>query len=274
MRGSAFASSRAVCLVVVLWLTILSLLAPPALAQVAVPEPGIPGGSGTPLSTPLSFSPLPDVYHTSPRYTAEAVAGRFTFDRTGYTLVVGGSTSSALSEAIGPELLSGTVKMQFEGLTHAMLVPERLLNGVVNEFSGPDSRGWRADALTYGALTYRQLYNGIDLRLEGLPGRFKGTYYVAPGADPGSIRWRFTGATSVEISRETGELWVELPAHPASYLIEGAPLVWQEAGTRKVIVPASYQMDAEGVISYALGSYDPTRPLVIDPVVSVLGPHE
>lgn len=191
------------------------------------------------------------------------------FDRMGYTLLTGASAPAVLPDVVGPDPQPDSVRMQFEGVTQASLVPERPLVGLVQDLSGPDGRTWRIAAPTYGALFYRQLYSGIDLRYEGLPGRFKGTFFVAPDADPANIRWQFTGAISVEISRETGELWVELPGRPATYLIEGAPLVWQEVGARKVIVPASYQMDADGVISYALGSYDPARPLVIDPVVGV-----
>jgi hypothetical protein len=269
MRRSAFASSRAVCLVVVFWLTILSLIVPAPRAGASGPEPAPQGGPGTPSSVPLSFSPLAEVRQSGPRYEAQATTGRFTFDRTGYTLLADTSASTALPDTIGPGRQPGAVRMQFEGATHATLVPEQPLIGLTGDLSAPDARSWRIAAPAYGMLTYRQLYAGIDLQYEGLPGRFKGTYLIAPEVDPRSIRWRFTGATSVEISRETGELWVELPGYPATYLIEGAPLVWQEAASHKVLVPASYQINGDGTISYALGAYDPARPLVIDPVVGV-----
>jgi len=38
-----------------------------------------------------------------------------------------------------------------------------------------------------------------------------------------------------------------------------------------VIVPASYEMGAQGVICHALESYGPGRLVVIDPLVSCIG---
>jgi hypothetical protein len=224
------------------------------------PQTSSPGGQ---VLASLSFAPLPDAYAGGTRYEAQGLSGRFTFDRDGYSLTM----NPRLSEA-NRDGKPAAVAMRFEGRAKPVIIPGRLLSGAINDTRGSDPTLRRTGAPTYETLTYRQLYRGIDLQYEGLPGRFKGTYIVAPGADPGLIRWRFVGATSVEIHRVTGELWVELPERQAGYLIEGAPLVWQEVGTRKVIVPARYEMDGDGVLRYALGAYDPTRPLVIDPVVS------
>lgn len=241
-----------------------------------------------PVVPPLSFAPLPATLlpaspYDAPRYAAQGLTGRFVFDTTGYTLMTDdGDARTPTGESYAAEVAG--VRMQFEGASEAVLAPGRPLPGVVNDLRGSDPAAWRTGIPTYGLLTYRGLYPGIDLVYEGMPGRFKGTYAVAPGADPGQIRWRYNGAASVEVHRTTGELWVRLPsvrlpsvrlpserlpaAADGAYLIEGAPLVWQDVGARRIIVPARFEVAADGAIGYALGEYDPTRPLTIDPWVT------
>ena len=47
------------------------------------------------------------------------------------------------------------------------------------------------------ALSIEQLYPGIDLRYDGAQSTLKGTYTLAPQADPSRIRWHYEGATIV-----------------------------------------------------------------------------
>src|SRR5436309_775869 len=69
------------------------------------------------------------------------------------------------------------------------------MTGRVNYFLGNDPAKWRTNVATYRTLTYGGLYPGVDLAYGGQGRRLKGTYTVAPGADPTQIRWRYEGAT-------------------------------------------------------------------------------
>jgi len=60
--------------------------------------------------------------------------------------------------------------------------------GIVNYFIGNDPANWHANIPTYGNIFYERLYPGIDLLYIGNEGILKGTYVVAPGANPGDIR--------------------------------------------------------------------------------------
>ena len=101
------------------------------------------------------------------------------------------------------------------------------LPGVVNYLIGSDSTRWRTNLPTYAALTYQQLYSGIDLRYDGADEHLKSSYSVAPGADPARIRWRYLGPTDVRVHATTGNLVIRLPApgpgHRGRTLIEQAP---------------------------------------------------
>src|SRR6185503_10583136 len=48
---------------------------------------------------------------------------------------------------------------------------------------------------------------------------------------------------------------------------EDAPVVYQLRGGEQVEIPARYQLAPDGALTFALGDYDRSRPLVIDPVV-------
>ena len=91
--------------------------------------------------------------------------------------------------------------------------------GTVNYFVGSDPQRWHAGLPTYAEIRYASLYPGVVLsyRAEGRP--LKGTYTVAPGADPARIRWRYEGGEAV--LDETGRLSVRTAGGdaPARYRV-------------------------------------------------------
>jgi hypothetical protein len=129
---------------------------------------------------------------------------------------------------------------------------------------------WQRGLQTYGSISYRELWQGIDLTYSGLGGELKYTFVVKPGADPAHIRLAYRGATNVSLS-ETNQLKVE---SPGGTLEDLAPVSYQESQGERVSVATSYSLDGEleretFVYGFRVGSYDPTRPLIIDPVVLV-----
>ena len=69
-----------------------------------------------------------------------------------------------------------------------------------------------------------------------------------------------------------GNLQITLPTNPKSKnqnpkLTELAPVAWQEVGGQRIPVSTSYAVSADGAIGFALGSYDTSRALIIDPTL-------
>lgn len=147
------------------------------------------------------------------------------------------------------------------------LAPADRRQGVINMRLGADPAGWRDGVPTYAAIDYRGLFPGVDLRYDGSAGQIKGTYTLAPFADPQAIRWRYDGARSVQIDPDSGDLLATLPG--GATVREQAPLAWQEIDGRQMPVAARFQLDANGEASFALDAYDPALPLVIDPTLTV-----
>ena len=173
-------------------------------------------------------------------------------------------------------LAPSTVRLRFEGANaHPTIAPAEKLPGVVNYFYGSDTNAWHANIATYGGIVYKELYPGIDLRYDGTDQHLKGTYIVAPNADPSRIRWRYAEASHVEIATN-GDLRVGLQRPAASagqptaenVLVEAAPVVWQEIAGQRVSIQVSYTRNTDDTYSFALGSYDHTHPLIIDPTFS------
>ena len=196
------------------------------------------------------------------------------------------------------------IKIRFDEAnpTPELMGVERL-PGVVNYFIGNDPARWRTNLPTYAGIVYQQLYPGIDLRYDGADGALKGTYIVAPGADPTRIRWQYDGAARVWVDEATGDLRVmpgdilpdqglglfdptsdrdaALTAPHPDLLAEKAPVAWQTSHGQRVPVTVRYVLfDQDGrsvaqcsspsaqlKIGFALGSYDPTLPLTIDPTL-------
>ncbi|GAB4534845.1 MAG: hypothetical protein Kow0063_18380 [Anaerolineae bacterium] len=167
------------------------------------------------------------------------------------------------------------VRLRFEDASPApQITGAGRLPGIANYFIGDDPAGWRTELPTYARIVYRDLYPGIDLHYAGTSQAgngllsLKGTYTLAPGADPARIRWRYEGATSVNLDGATSNLVIELPTTPPSRLVEHAPHAWQDIGGRRVPVDVHYAIDAYGSIGFVPGNYDPAYPLAIDPMLT------
>jgi cell division septation protein DedD len=131
---------------------------------------------------------------------------------------------------------------------------------------GNDPAQWKTNVPTFASLSYEGLYPGIDLVYNGGAGVLKGTFLVAPGANTGNIRWRYEGASKVEL--RNGELLIgadETGKDPL--LVERSPVAWQTAAGKRTPVNAHYVIHDDGSVGFGLGAYDATQPLVIDPTL-------
>ena len=162
---------------------------------------------------------------------------------------------------------SATLYLRFEGANpDTRVVGDDQLGGIVNYFIGKDASKWHTNIPTYGSIIYERLYPGIDLVYDGSEGILKGAYIVAPGADPGDICWRYDGASSVDLTK--GELLISVAeTREAAVLVERKPVAWQTVAGKRRSVSVRYVIHGDGNIGFALGEYDATQPLMIDPTL-------
>jgi hypothetical protein len=205
---------------------------------------------------------MPNRGHLDPR-AVYYVQGRFTsafFTRTGVAYSLRKPTPFQPA-SFGP---SETAKVQLELLQpNPNLQIEALdpTDARVSYFRGPRDQ-WVTGLPTYTALRYKDVWPGIDLEFTGPDGNLKYTFYVRPGADPNLIRFAYRGASSVALTRD-GSLHIDTAA---GGFADDRPVAWQLDNKRQHPVRAAFSLQGEEV-RFLLGTYDPSRELVIDPVV-------
>lgn len=213
---------------------------------------------------PLAFEPNAGQVDPQVRFQARGLGGMVYFtDREIVMTLPQPADGAAHSETLA------VLRLAFDDASRPEVAGADPLPGTVSYFIGDDSTRWRNGIATYAGIVYRELYPGVDLRYDGTGGQLKGTYTVAAGADPASIRWRYTGAETVAVDAATGDLRVT-PAGAArgAALTEAAPVAWQEIGARRVPVNARHAVGRDGGVSFVLGAYDRTQPLIIDPTLT------
>jgi hypothetical protein len=133
-----------------------------------------------------------------------------------------------------------------------------------NYLQGNDPARWHTDVANYGQVAYRAVYPGIDLVYYGSQEQLEYDFVVAPGADPSAIRLAFAGARGMALDGQ-GNLVLHTTGGD---VVEEAPVLYQDGAGGRQAVPGHYVMDGSGGVGFAVGTYDHSRPLVIDPILS------
>jgi hypothetical protein len=172
---------------------------------------------------------------------------------------------------------------------HAAVTGSEELPGKANYFIGNDPKKWRADVPTYAKVRYQNVYPGIDLVYYGNQGgQLEYDFIVAPGADPGAIALdagaarepplRIDAHGDLVISAKGGEVRFRKPRVYQEQSTVDSPQLKVRNETRKPKVvnrqstivhrqfrEGRFRLDAQNRVRFALGPYDHSKPLVIDP---------
>jgi hypothetical protein len=143
------------------------------------------------------------------------------------------------------------------------LRPERQQGSVSNYFVGNRPSKWHSNVANYAAVRYEQIYPGIDWVIYGNPQQLECDFVVAPRADSRRIQLRIDGADSLAVDHN-GDLLVKVHGATVRQL---KPVVYQTAanGTPRNI-NGQYVVVHQSV-AFALGAYDHSRELIIDPTL-------
>lgn len=157
----------------------------------------------------------------------------------------------------------GVIRMRLlGGRPDAPVAGRDELPGRVSYFRGNDPAEWRTGIPTYAKVAYEDVYPGTDLVYYGNNQQLEYDFVVSPGADPHAIRLGFDGADRLDIDAHG-----DLVLHTASgTLRQRKPVIYQAVNGVRREVTGGYLI-AEGVVTFHLGDYDRTLPLVIDPIL-------
>ena len=132
-----------------------------------------------------------------------------------------------------------------------------------NYFTGGAKARPITDVPHFSRLTFASVYEGVDLVYHTQGGKLEFDFVVAPGADPAAIKFRANGATAVRIE-DKGDLAIEAGN---AVVFNRRPVAYQVRDGERFDVDCAYVLAEDRTITLALGAYDRTRELVIDPVV-------
>lgn len=228
------------------------------------------GSNPTPKPDPSSaqlvrnYGALPLTFESN-RGQAESSI-RFLSNGTGYSVLFKNREVDMLLPTHGGR--PNTLRMQLgdpDAGPIPVLAGENQLPERVNYFLGNDPAKWRTGVPTFEKVSYTRAFPGVDLLYYGNQNRLEFDFQVIPGANPKAIKLRFQGARKLQLDHD-GNLMITMPNgsvifhKPAIYqLIESA---------HKVQVKGSFLLLSKDTVGFRLGTYDHTKPLIIDPILS------
>ena len=208
---------------------------------------------------PLSFVANYGQADEKVKFTSRGSGYSLALTPTTFTLVVSDARNKNNERAaslLQATLLGGNTAASLTGL-------ERLITKT-NYFVGSDPRKWKTNIPNYAKVKYSGVYPGIDLVFYGNQNLVEYDFTVSPGVDPGVIALGFEGITDMRVD-EKGDLILRMDV---GEIRQSKPVAYQQIGNSRRIIPASYFIKSKNQIAFQIGSYDRSKPLVIDPTLA------
>jgi gliding motility-associated-like protein len=131
-----------------------------------------------------------------------------------------------------------------------------------NFFIGNDKSKWASNVRGYNHIEYEGLYDNINLKLFETEGQLKYEYTVLPGGNPDDIIIQYYGHDKIRRNR-AGEIVIETSI---GQIIEEKPYVFQIKNGKIIEIESEFLLTNDQ-LSFSLGSYDESYPLIIDPIL-------
>jgi hypothetical protein len=244
-KNNRFAKSILAGLIGAAW---LGALATAVAAQMAV----VPSGQ------PLYFEANKGQADSAAQFVARGRDSQF--------LISPDAAQFVLCKTTAPGAFSArAIRMQFVGAdSRAQISGADELPGKINYLIGNEPAGWQTGVPTFARVRVADIYSGVNLIYHGNQRQLEYDFTVAPGADPGTIAIRFDGADNISIS-PAGELTLKLGG---SEIRQPKPVIYQTVNGARREISGGYNILDARTVAFAVGDYDRSLPLVIDPILS------
>ncbi len=145
---------------------------------------------------------------------------------------------------------------------NAKVIGSDRASATVNYFRGSDASLWHRGISTYRKVTYESLYPGIDIVFHAKGSLLEYDFVVHPHADPSKIELSIESKSQPSIAAN-GDLVISAGKGELRFQ---APLLYQDSTVKPV--QAKYVLEPDHTIRLAVGTYDHSKKLLIDPVVT------
>ncbi len=244
---------KSLSLLILMALGLAAVFAPKS-TGVSVEWPNIPHKQNTEAAR-AGFGQLPLSFEVNQGQVDSRV--RFLARGKGYGIFL---TDNGAAFSLG----GSTLHMHLQNAaTSARITGVDQLPGKVNYIVGNKSSDWRTNIPTYERVRYEQIYNGIDLIYYGNQRQLEYDFVIAPGASFKQIRLAFDGAGKLNLNR-SGDLIIKSGAQAITLL---RPKAYQDIDNKRREVSVRYSLKPRGEVTFKVGNYDKSQPLVIDPLL-------
>ncbi len=238
-------------------------------ATAATAERGLENRVGAVLGErALKFEANHGQFDASIKFVARGAAYAFALTPTEVVVQLrkpNGSEEQAVPTRRAIKQETADIRIQFVGAEPAATMQGLgPMAGRANYLIGNDASRWQLNVPSFERVRVAGVYPGIDVLHYGNQRQLEYDFEVAPGANPEVIALKFFGAQRIEISEE-GDLVLRVGADELRQL---KPVAYQNVDGKRKTVEANYRLADGNVVKFALGDYDSTLPLLIDPVVS------
>jgi hypothetical protein len=204
---------------------------------------------------PLLFSRMTGANDGVERWIARTSREGIAIDTTGFVL--------AHRDVSGRASTSSHVFAFVDSNAAAWIDATEVQPTLVHRIGDVDSYRNSIDQPTYGRVRVNDVYVGIDVAFYGKAGRVEYDVIVKAGADPRRFALRATGGTprlddNGDVTFAAGSDTVRVHR----------PVAYQMVGATRIEVDAAFAIAMNGDVWFDVGAYDPTQPLIIDPVVT------
>ncbi|HEX4537253.1 MAG TPA: SBBP repeat-containing protein, partial [Candidatus Acidoferrum sp.] len=219
---------------------------------------------------PLSFEPNVGQSETSVQYISRANGYSLFLSsaQTTFLLKADSSAKQRGSKKTSPEAnhfeRGSLLRLQFpDSNPNALMSPVEEQAGKINYLIGNDAKEWRVNVPTYAKVKESNLYPGVDVVYYGTQQQLEYDFVVSPGANPRMIKLSFSGADKVRLD-QNGNLIASVAAGDVSMR---KPVAYQQDSKgQRQLVAANYVLRGRHA-AISVGSYDPKRELIIDPIL-------
>jgi hypothetical protein len=240
---------------------------------VATSTLAVPGAKATPFARNAGLRFEPNRGQTDPRVKFLSRNSQYNLFLTENEAVFTLQSTSPATKSLRRRLLTTlhhappakrtVVRMRLLGARPKTVTASDQLPGRTNYLIGRDPQGWVRNVPQYSRVNYDEIYPGVDMTFYGNQQAFEFDLIVKPGADPRHIALRVTGARKIRIGPD-GDLVL---ASAAGDLALHKPVAYQWADGRRQSVEANFVARGRSEFGLALGAYDHSRDLVVDPAV-------
>ena len=207
----------------------------------------------TKVRLPLVFEPNVGQAADGIQWISRTMDGTLLMTPAAATLVVQGNERE--SKRVTMRVVGGRQSAKAE--------PAEALGSYSNYFIGNDPSKWHTRVPHYSKIKYKNVYPGIDLLYYGTDRRLEYDFILSPGVSHSIIELAFDGADKLNVDRN-GDLIVKVAGLA---IRQFRPKVYQWIDGTQQTVEGAYRISRGDRVQFALGRYDRSQPLVIDPVL-------